>query len=122
MKIILCLLFLINYSLCLAQNRKGVYTIQREKSALGNKSIISGSVVDFATNQPLKVAVIKIDTTLIQTDTLGHFRQELSPGKHQVRAGFIGYYLIDLGKISLRKGELINILFRVKEDTRPLID
>jgi hypothetical protein len=122
MKIILGLLFLFNCSFCLAQTSKGVYTIQREKYAFGNKSIISGSVVEFATNQPLKVAFIKIDTMLIQTDTLGHFRHELSPGKHRVWAGFIGYYRIDLGKISLQRGELVNILFRVKYDTRPIID
>ena len=76
MKIILHLLFLINCSLCLGQIRKGIYTIQREKNAFGNVSIISGSVVNFATNQPLKVAIVKIDTTLIQTDTLGRFRNE----------------------------------------------
>lgn len=122
MKSILCLLFLINCPFCLAQNRKGVYIIHREKNAFSSKSIISGSVVDFATNQPLKVAVVRIDTTLIQTDTLGHFQHELPPGKHQVRAGFIGYYLIDLSKINLRRGELINILFRVKEDTAPLVN
>ncbi|WP_077923222.1 hypothetical protein [Spirosoma sp. 209] len=122
MKITLYLLFLINCSFCLAQTSKGTYTIERKKNAFGNKSIISGTVVEFAANQPLKVAVVKIDKTLIQTDTLGRFRYEVSPGKHQIRAGFIGYYLIDVGKISLRKGELINILFRVEEDTRPLID
>ncbi len=122
MKIILHLLFLINCSLCLGQIRKGIYTIQREKNAFGNVSIISGSVVNFATNQPLKVAIVKIDTTLIQTDTLGRFRYELLPGKYRVRAGFIGYYLIDLGKVSLQKGELVNILFLVKEDIRPLRD
>lgn len=122
MKSILCLLFLINYSLCLAQNHKGVYSIQREKNAFGNNSIISGSVVDFTTNQPLKVAFIKIDTAVVQTDTSGRFRHELPPGKHREWAGFIGYYKIDVGKINLRRGELIDILFRIKEDTTPLVD
>ena len=122
MKIILYLLLLISCFPCSAQTRKGIYTIQREKNGFNNKSTISGSVVEFSTNQPLKVAFVKIDTTLIWTDTLGRFHHELPPGKYKVLAGFIGYYLIDLGKISLRKGELINILFRVEEDTRPLID
>lgn len=120
MKTTLWLLFLINCSLCLAQSRKGTYTIQREKTDFSNKSILSGSVVAYATNKPLKVAVVKIDTTLVYTDTLGYFRHELPAGKHTIRAGFTGYYLIDPGKISLRKGERVNVLFRVKEDTTPL--
>ena len=80
MKSILCLLFLINCSLCSAQSRKGIYTIQREKNTFDNKSIITGSVVEFATNKPLKVAFIQIDTAVVQTDTLGRFRHELPPG------------------------------------------
>ncbi|GAB4024991.1 peptidase associated/transthyretin-like domain-containing protein [Spirosoma koreense] len=122
MKAILYVLLLINCSLCLAQTRRGTHTIQRESNAAINEPILSGSVVELATNKPLRMAIVKIDTTLIYTDTLGHFRYALPVGKYRIRAGFIGYYLIDLGKIRLHKGELVHIVFRVKEDLTPLID
>ena len=120
--IALCVLFLISYSVCAAQTSRGTYRIQRKKSDGLTQSTINGSIIDFATCEPLKATYIKIGSTFIQADTRGNFQHTLSPGKYRMQVGFIGYHWLSTSKISLRKGEQITILFYLKENTSPVID
>jgi uncharacterized membrane protein len=119
--VLFCLL--VNSTICLAQTKqtsKGNYTILRTSTSAQDGGIITGTIKELKTNRPLKVGVISINKDLITTDTLGHFRYEIPPGKYSIRAGFIGYYRIDIAKLKVQKQETVDITFYVKEDDRLL--
>lgn len=63
-------------------------------AAFGQGSV-SGSVTDSLTREPLRGARIEArsteSATRAESDSRGHFRLELSPGRYAVRVDFIGY-------------------------------
>ncbi|WP_369073978.1 carboxypeptidase-like regulatory domain-containing protein [Hymenobacter sediminis] len=64
--------------------------------------------------------MVAVNGVMLTTDTAGRFRAELLPGKYRIRAGFIGYYRVDVKKLKLRKGEQVALTVLVVEDDRPL--
>lgn len=102
-----------------AQSAHGSYTIRRE-AAPTQSSLLTGRILTAASKQPLKVAIVAVNGVLLTTDTTGHFRVELLPGKYRIRAGFIGYYRVDIKKLKLQRGEQAELTVWVVEDDRPL--
>ncbi|RPD44172.1 hypothetical protein DNI29_22140 [Hymenobacter sediminis] len=102
-----------------AQSAHGTYTIRREVAST-QSSILTGCILTAASKQPLKVAMVAVNGVMLTTDTAGRFRAELLPGKYRIRAGFIGYYRVDVKKLKLRKGEQVALTVLVVEDDRPL--
>ena len=120
--VIALLCFLLNYTICIAQaihTRRGDYTILRSPAPSQAKSMITGTIKELRTGHPLKVGIFSINNVAIKTDTLGHFQCEVPAGNYSIRAGFIGYYRIDIAKLKVKKHEIITITFYVKDEDRP---
>jgi hypothetical protein len=101
----------------------GTYTIRREPVAAGQaRSVVTGTIFAQSTKQPLKVAVVSFNKTVVTTDTLGRFRWEAPAGSYAIYAGFIGYYRVDLPHFKLRQGEHVELTFWVVEEDRPTIN
>nr|WP_199156129.1 carboxypeptidase-like regulatory domain-containing protein [Pedobacter sp. ASV2] len=101
---------------CLVQ-QNGTYT-QTQLKTKSDKVVVSGTVYDTdKNNRTLPGAAIKsTDTTfLTSTDKNGKYHIELSPGKHILRATYIGYRLNSTKAINLVKGDSIILDFVLKD-------
>lgn len=100
---------------CILQ-QSGTYT-QTQLKTKSDKIVVTGRVYDTdRNNRTLPGAAIKsTDTTfLTSTDKNGRYHIELSPGKHILRATYIGYQLNSTKTIHFVKGDSIIIDFVLK--------
>ncbi|WP_164463309.1 carboxypeptidase-like regulatory domain-containing protein [Chryseobacterium sp. G0201] len=97
------------------QNGSYTQTILKTKS---DKVVVVGTVYDTdKNNRTLPGSTIKsTDTTfLTSTDKNGKYHIELSPGKHILRATYIGYQLNSTKTIDLVQGDSIILDFVLKD-------
>ncbi|MCZ4243369.1 carboxypeptidase regulatory-like domain-containing protein [Pedobacter punctiformis] len=98
-------------------NRNGSYT-QTIKKNFGDKVIVTGTVYDTNINyRTLPGAAIKsADTSLLTTtDSNGKYRIQLMPGKHILRATYLGYHLTSTNSLNLVKGDSVIVDFILKD-------
>ena len=91
---------------------------QRTVSQSG-RTVVAGKIIDCETGRPLLRSLFVLDRQTIYTDSTGTFCMNVSPGTHQLRAGWVGYEFVTT-QTKLRARDSVYILFRLKIDQRPL--
>ena len=85
-------------------------------------SVLSGRIIDSESRAPLSGADVNIDGNsgiiVAITDSLGFFKITLSPGRHRLRASYMGYYTNSLNDILIGPGKEVSVVVMLTETSR----
>lgn len=80
---------------------------------------IEGIILDCRTQEPVKTAIIRINKTIVHTDTSGHFRHQIKPGNYMIKAGWPTYLWQRINTTVKNKDSLF-VTFYLEDDPEPL--
>lgn len=90
----------------------------------GSEVMVTGQAFDASTGTPLPGTWIRndLDSSRIYTNKDGWYKMKLSASRQRIKAVYLGYYLNSTKKFKPRPGDSLVLNFRMKVDSRPLLD
>ncbi|WP_411030759.1 carboxypeptidase-like regulatory domain-containing protein [Spongiimicrobium sp. 3-5] len=102
--------------------RTAEYSSKKFRSGSLSKIVVSGVVYDTSIDSVLPNAAIVIGDSVYWTGPNGRFICSLEEGNYKFSARHIGLEVITTEPFSLKKGDSLELNFRMRTDRTPLVD